>query len=95
MDVFIYTFEFVGMVNKMVYHLDWWFLKTSFLNRKVQRHIDTILVPHTTLLTDTFGWMRLCAVENFVRMLGKPQAVPELYSKVVPFVVIFSNYFLG
>ncbi|TQE13101.1 hypothetical protein C1H46_001185 [Malus baccata] len=69
-----------GVYPELSLHLpDWWFLTTSFMTRTVQRVIDTILVPHTTWLTDTFGWMRLCVVESFVRMLGKTPMRPGIF----------------
>ncbi|KAM1018155.1 hypothetical protein ACFX2C_039810 [Malus domestica] len=77
-DVFIYVFESVCIVNKNVYPALYHFISligfinNSFLTRYVQRDIEIILgSPITFLLTGTFGWVSLCSVGTYVRMIGK------------------------
>ncbi|KAM1432581.1 hypothetical protein EV1_014557 [Malus domestica] len=42
----------------------WWFLKSVFLPRNVQRDIEIILLFQPTFLTGTFGWVSLCFVDS-------------------------------
>ncbi|RXH97354.1 hypothetical protein DVH24_036022 [Malus domestica] len=76
-DVFIYAFESVHIVNKWVYPTSslhfpaWEFLNTSFLASTVRCDVDTILCSPITLLTSTFVRVSLCAMDTFLRMLGQ------------------------